>query len=144
MPRSETWLCKVSEAWSGADLLIGNLECPCVVEAKPIQGPLPELVFHAPATRLAELAVAGFSALTIANNHILNCGPRGLIETIKALDRAGICHAGAGMNLAEAVQPAFIPVRGVRLVLSPFATARRPAGQVRARHRMTSRPCAKF
>ena len=122
------WLCKVSEAWSGADLLIGNLECPCVVEAKPIQGPLPELVFHAPATRLAELAVAGFSALTIANNHILNCGPRGLIETIKALDRAGICHAGAGMNVAEAVQPAFIPVRGGTVGLVAFCYGP-PAGR---------------
>src|SRR5687768_16741143 len=72
------WLSNVSDAWNGADLLIGNLECPCVVEAKPIKGPLPELVFHAPAARVVELAAAGFSALTIANNHILNCGPQGL------------------------------------------------------------------
>jgi Bacterial capsule synthesis protein PGA_cap len=26
------WLTDVSDAWSGADLLIGNLESPCVVE----------------------------------------------------------------------------------------------------------------
>lgn len=115
------WLKDVSNAWSGADLLIGNLESPCVVEARPIEGhPLPELVFHAPASRLAELGAAGFSALTIANNHILNCGPLGLTETIQGLDSAGIYHAGAGMNLAEALKPAFIPVRGVTVGLVAF------------------------
>ena len=114
------WLKDVSEAWSGADLLIGNLECPCVVEAKPIGSPRPELIFQAPASRLAELAAAGFSAVTIANNHILNCGPTGLMETIKGLDKAKLYHAGAGMNLAEAVQPAFIPVRGITIGLVAF------------------------
>jgi poly-gamma-glutamate capsule biosynthesis protein CapA/YwtB (metallophosphatase superfamily) len=113
-------LADVSAAWSEADLLIGNLECPCIIEAKPIEHGLPELVFHAPAGRVAELAAAGFSALTIANNHILNCGPLGLTETIQALDRAGIYHAGAGMNLAEAVRPAFIPVKGLTVGLVAF------------------------
>jgi poly-gamma-glutamate capsule biosynthesis protein CapA/YwtB (metallophosphatase superfamily) len=123
------WLSEVSEAWSDADLLIGNLESPCVVKAKPIEGPLPEIVFHAPADRLAELAVAGFSALTMANNHVLNCGPLGLMETIEGLDRAGIHHAGAGMNLAEAIRPAFIPVRGVTVGLVAFCYGPQPAGR---------------
>jgi poly-gamma-glutamate capsule biosynthesis protein CapA/YwtB (metallophosphatase superfamily) len=114
------WLRDVSVTWSGADLLVGNLESPCVVKAKPVQGPLPELIFHAPASRLRELAAAGFSALTIANNHILNCGPLGLTETIQGLEEAGIYHAGAGMNLAEAVQPAFMPVRGITVGLVAF------------------------
>jgi poly-gamma-glutamate capsule biosynthesis protein CapA/YwtB (metallophosphatase superfamily) len=122
------WLKDVSDAWSGADLLIGNLESPCIVEAKPIEGPLPELIFHASAGRLAELATAGFSALTMANNHILNCGPLGLMETIQGLDRAGIYHAGAGMNLAEAVEPAFIPIRGGTVGLVAFCYGP-PAGR---------------
>ena len=144
MRRLRDWLKDVSEAWSGADLLIGNLECPCVVEAKPIEGPLPELVFHAPASRLAELAAAGFSAVTIANNHILNCGPLGLMETIQGLDRAGIYHAGAGMNLAEALRPAFIPVRGITVGLVAFCYGRRPALQLQVWRRTTSRRCAKL
>jgi poly-gamma-glutamate synthesis protein (capsule biosynthesis protein) len=127
------WLSGVSKVWSGADVVIGNLECPCVVDAKPADDSPPELVFHAPANRLVELAAAGFSALTIANNHILNCGPLGLTETIRALDGAGIYHAGAGMNLAEAVQPAFIPVSGGTVALvafcyGPLADHSRPGG----------------
>jgi poly-gamma-glutamate capsule biosynthesis protein CapA/YwtB (metallophosphatase superfamily) len=117
------WLKDVSQVWSDADLVIGNLECPCVVSAKPIDGPLPELVFHAPAGRLVELKNAGFTALTIANNHILNCGPTGLMETIQGLRSAGIYYAGAGMNLSEAVKPAFIPVQGLTVGLVAFCYA---------------------
>ncbi|MPZ76515.1 MAG: hypothetical protein GEU77_08315 [Deltaproteobacteria bacterium] len=114
------WLTDVSEVWSGADLLIGNLECPCVVKARPVERSMPELVFHAPAGRLVEMSAAGFSAVTIANNHVLNCGPLGLMETLQGLDRAGVYHTGAGMNLAEAIQPAFIPVRGLVVGLVAF------------------------
>jgi Bacterial capsule synthesis protein PGA_cap len=122
------WLEGVSSAWKGADLVIGNLECPCVTEAKPNDGPLPEIVFHAPGSRLVELAAAGFSGVTIANNHILNCGPLGLMETIQGLDEAGIHHVGAGMNLDEALQPAFIPVRGITVGLVAFCYGP-PAGR---------------
>lgn len=114
------WLRDVSPAWGDADLLIGNLESPCIVDAKPIESELPELIFHAPATRLQELLAAGFSAVTLANNHILNCGPLGLTETLREIKRVGLHHAGAGMNLAEALQPAFIPVRGKIVGLVAF------------------------
>jgi poly-gamma-glutamate capsule biosynthesis protein CapA/YwtB (metallophosphatase superfamily) len=122
------WLAGISSAWSGADLLIGNLECPCVIEAKPVEGPLPELIFHAPASRLSELADAGFSAVTLANNHILNCGALGLLETIQGLEEVGISHVGAGMNLAEAIQPAFIPVGGLIVGIVAFCYGP-PAGR---------------
>jgi len=122
------WLKDVSPAWKGADLLIGNLESPCVVQAKPIEHELPELVFHAPASRLQELVAAGFSAVTLANNHILNCGALGLSETLREIKGVGLYHAGAGMNLAEALQPAFIPVRGVTVGLVAFCYSP-PAGR---------------
>lgn len=114
------WLRKVSPAWEGADLLIGNLECPCIVQAQPIRNKLPELVFHAPASRLGELAQAGFSAVTLANNHVLDCGHIGLSETLEETKKAGLYHVGAGMNLADASKPAFIQVRGVTVGLTAF------------------------
>jgi poly-gamma-glutamate capsule biosynthesis protein CapA/YwtB (metallophosphatase superfamily) len=118
--RMADWLRGVSPAWDGADLLIGNLESPCVIQAKPIESDHPELVFHAPASRLQELADAGFSAVTLANNHILNCGPDGLSETVQEIKKAGLYHTGAGMNLTEALQPAFIPVRDKTVGLVAF------------------------
>ena len=116
------WLAGVSPTWQEADLVIANLESPCVVEAKPvpIRGRTPELVFHASACRLQELSAAGLSAVTLANNHVLDCGAEGLMETMRGLERAGLYHAGAGMNLAEAIQPAFIPVRDMTVGLVAF------------------------
>jgi hypothetical protein len=121
------WLSGVAPAWRDADLLVGNLECPCVLNAQPVDGPVPELIFRAPATRLKELADAGFRALTIANNHILNCGDLGLYETISSLEKVGIYHAGAGMNIVEATRPAFIPIRGRVVALVAFCYSL-PAG----------------
>ncbi len=122
------WLSGVSPAWEGADLLIGNLESPCVVEAEPIENKPSELVFRAPASRLQELVEAGFSAVTLANNHVLDCGQLGLSETLQELKRVGLYHVGAGKNLAEAVKPAFIPVRGVTVGLVAFCYGP-PAGR---------------
>jgi len=120
------WLEGVSKAWIGSDLLIGNLESPCVttaesIKADPLLGRPQEIIFRAPTTRLKELADAGFSAVTLANNHILNCGPLGLLETIRGLDEVGIHYAGAGMNLSQALEPAFIPVRGLTIGLVAFS-----------------------
>jgi hypothetical protein len=114
------WLSSVSSAWEGAHLLIGNLESPCVVEAKPVKNKPPELVFQAPASRLQELVEAGFSAVTIANNHVLDCGPNGLSETLQEIKRAGLYYVGAGMNLADALKPAFIQVCGITVGLTAF------------------------
>lgn len=114
------WLKEVSSVWEDADLLIGNLESPCVVKAKPTNSKPPELVFYSPASRLKELSEAGFSAVTIANNHVLDCGQIGLFETLQEAKRVGLYPVGAGMNLAEALQPAFIPVRGKTVGLVAF------------------------
>jgi poly-gamma-glutamate capsule biosynthesis protein CapA/YwtB (metallophosphatase superfamily) len=102
------WLSDVARVWRDADVVIGNLESPCVTKAPAVLGPNPELVFRSPASRVRELAKAGFSALCLANNHILDCGPEGIQETLRSLDEAGIRHAGAGMNLTEALEPALL------------------------------------
>ena len=125
------WLSGVSDAWHDAEALIGNLESPCVVEAKLVPKTQPELAFRSPASRVRELAKAGFSAVTLANNHVLDCGPDGLRETMQALDDAGIRHAGAGMNLNEALRPALLPLGDKTLGIVAFsygppATSKRP------------------
>jgi Bacterial capsule synthesis protein PGA_cap len=75
-----------SDGWQDGDV-IGNLECFCVSAAAPTKNAPGELVLYAPAARLDQLAAAGFSGVTLANNHVLDCGSIGLRETIEALDR---------------------------------------------------------
>jgi poly-gamma-glutamate synthesis protein (capsule biosynthesis protein) len=59
----------------------------------------------------------------LANNHVLDFGRAGLTETLAALDRAGLVHAGAGQTLDEAEAPTATQVRGHRVTVHAFATA---------------------
>lgn len=53
--------------------------------------------------------------LGLANNHILDYGERGLLDTIEALKARKLPYAGAGRNLSEARRPATINVRGTNI-----------------------------
>lgn len=56
----------------------------------------------------------GFASL--ANNHVLDYGVDGLNDTIEALDRLGISHAGAGDGASEAWRPTIVTAAsGVRV-----------------------------
>lgn len=50
------------------------------------------------------LAGAGFTTLSLANNHAMDHGIPGLRDTLDALDAAGIHYAGAGVDLDDAVR----------------------------------------
>jgi poly-gamma-glutamate synthesis protein (capsule biosynthesis protein) len=54
------------------------------------------------------LTSAGIDCCVLANNHMLDWGVPGLVDTLDTLDREGIKHAGAGRQLCEAEQPAIL------------------------------------
>ena len=68
------------------------------------------------------LVVARPDVCTLANNHILDFGPSGLVETLRTLDDAELAHAGAGRNLQEAERPAEVPVGACRVVVHAVGT----------------------
>jgi poly-gamma-glutamate synthesis protein (capsule biosynthesis protein) len=62
---------------------------------------------------------AGFDVMSVATNHIKNCGigdcgDRAFFDTLDNLRRVGITPVGAGNDLAEAMQPVVVTVNGVR------------------------------
>jgi len=59
-------------------------------------------------------------AVTLAGNHIADCGAEGIQDTLTALDQNGIAHTGAAMNLALARAPAWLESGGVRLALLSY------------------------
>lgn len=63
------------------------------------------------------LTSAGIDYCSLANNHVLDWGYKGLTETLETLKKAGINTAGAGQNLQEASEPAVIQVEGKGRVL---------------------------
>jgi poly-gamma-glutamate synthesis protein (capsule biosynthesis protein) len=58
------------------------------------------------------LTAAHIDCCVVANNHILDYGYSGLVETLETLRQVGVRSAGAGRNLAEAEAPAIIDVPG--------------------------------
>ncbi|KTD21606.1 CapA family protein [Legionella londiniensis] len=56
------------------------------------------------------LQAAGIDVCALANNHVMDWGRDGLIETLKVLHKAGINTSGAGENLDQAQMPAIIPL----------------------------------
>lgn len=64
--------------------------------------------FKARPNRIKSLKAAGIDFTALGNNHSLDYGLSGLTDTIKNLDKAGIAHAGAGLNLNEASRPTIL------------------------------------
>jgi poly-gamma-glutamate synthesis protein (capsule biosynthesis protein) len=63
------------------------------------------------------LTAAGIDCCVLANNHVLDWGYPGLLETLDTLDRTGIKRAGAGRDAAQAQAPAVLEVPGRGRVL---------------------------
>lgn len=57
---------------------------------------------------LDDLREMGFNLYSCANNHALDYGTEGLLETIRQLEKRSICYAGIGHNLAEARMPVYL------------------------------------
>lgn len=87
-----------------ADLTIGNLETT-VAASYPLtraRGYVEDRpYFNAPFGFLAAVRNAGFDAVTNAQNHMYDTGPRGVVETLDALNRAGLIHGGMYVDARE-------------------------------------------
>lgn len=69
------------------------------------------------------LTAAAIDCCVLANNHILDWGRDGLVETLGTLKQLNIKTAGAGRNAADARKPAVIDLNGkVRVLVFSFAS----------------------
>ncbi len=111
---------KMLPYFSGAQIIFGNVEGPLTDRGTPEEDKT--FVFHSPPDKVgAALKAAGFNVVSLANNHTLDYGADGLIQTIEALDAAGILHAGAGADLRAARQPALIQANGLRIAILAYS-----------------------
>ncbi|HZC35682.1 MAG TPA: CapA family protein [Chthoniobacterales bacterium] len=70
------------------------------------------------------LRAAEVDCCALANNHILDWGRAGLLETMATLEDMNIKFSGAGCNLAQARTPAVLEVAGNRrVIVFAFASA---------------------
>ncbi|GIL21763.1 MAG: hypothetical protein BroJett042_02760 [Bacteroidota bacterium] len=88
---------EVSAILQNADVTMGNLEGVLLDEggtAKTCRDPKVCYVFRSPVKYVQNLAAAGFDVMSLANNHAGDFGDVGRRSSMKALDEAGIKHAG--------------------------------------------------
>ncbi|GGW98007.1 CapA family protein [Streptomyces lomondensis] len=76
---------------------------------------------------LTALSVARPDVTVLANNHVLDFGRPGLLETLDTLGRAGLRTAGAGRDAEQAYAPTTVPLPGGRRLLV-FALGARSSG----------------
>jgi poly-gamma-glutamate capsule biosynthesis protein CapA/YwtB (metallophosphatase superfamily) len=105
---------------SAADLLIINLECVIARGGRPWSRWPKVFHFQADPIAIASLQLAGINCGTLANNHVLDFEEEALTEMLALLDKAKIKHAGAGLNLNEAMQPAVLETSGLKVAVVAF------------------------
>lgn len=107
------------------DVRIVNLETSVTVseDAAPRKG----IHYRMHPANVACLGAARFDCCSLANNHVLDWGRKGLVETLDTLRGAGIRTAGAGRDEQEATAPAVLEVPGKGRVLV-FAVCTQDSG----------------
>lgn len=66
------------------------------------------------------LSAARIDCCVLANNHVLDWGQAGLLDTLATLRKLNIKHAGAGLNDGEARAPAVLKLGKTRLLVFAY------------------------
>jgi poly-gamma-glutamate synthesis protein (capsule biosynthesis protein) len=93
---------KIADDLNGADILFGNLEGPISDKGTKV-GSI--YSFRNDPKTIEGLTYAGFSVISLANNHAFDYGREALEDTLLRLKNAGIDYVGAGFNEEEAYSP---------------------------------------
>ena len=88
-----------------SDVVVGNLECPATKIKAPV---FKQYIFRAEPEWLTDLKRHGITHLNLANNHSIDHGREGLLDTYQNIQKAGIVPFGAGRNMQEAIQPVLL------------------------------------
>ena len=112
IPRPVDWSWPWGEALqllsdAGCDVRIINLETSITIsdDFAPGKG----VHYRMQPANLGALHAVQPDVCVLANNHVLDFGRRGLLETLDVLAAGGLAVAGAGRTLAEAQTPAIVP-----------------------------------
>lgn len=65
---------------------------------------------------------AGFSVVSYASNHALDCGSEAFLDTIEVMRRTGIDPIGVGRNIEEARRPQIINCKGTKIAFLAYCS----------------------
>jgi poly-gamma-glutamate synthesis protein (capsule biosynthesis protein) len=118
VPDADHWLGAIAPVLRSADVAIGHLEVPHGTSMVEVRGDVPAPA--APPENVAAIARAGFSAVTLAGNHIADCGEEGIAETRALLEASGLGFCGAGPDAEAAFAPWVGEAGGMRIGLLSY------------------------
>ncbi len=101
----------------GADLAVANMEFP--LGTPPYKG---YPIFSAPESIAWQAKESGIDLFLLANNHIVDRGKNGLLNTLETYSRMGSRYIGAYRDAAEEelLNPAFYNIKGIRVAIINF------------------------
>jgi poly-gamma-glutamate capsule biosynthesis protein CapA/YwtB (metallophosphatase superfamily) len=106
----------VKDLMRSADFMLGNLEGSVCDVGKAVDK-LGSEAWKADSHQLSAIKAAGFHAMNVANNHMMDFGHEAMLATIDNLDGIGVKHCGGGRNFAEAHAPAIVERDGCKVAL---------------------------
>ena len=95
----------IDSVFQTSDAVVGNLECPATKIHAPV---FKQYIFRAEPEWLNDLRRHGVTHLNLANNHSIDQGRKGLIDTKENIIKAGMTPIGAGQNQEEAATPVLL------------------------------------
>ncbi len=110
----------IRESLTVPDLLMANSEC--AYSSSPEHSPGVTVPVTANPSNIPAIATAGFDLVTLANNHALDAGHKGLFEMHQHLENAGLAHCGTGRDLIDARKPAFLKSGDLTVAVLSYAT----------------------
>ncbi len=105
--------------FKSSDIVFGNLETALSSGGQPIKDK--EYTFRSSPKLAPYLKKYNFTALSIANNHVLDFGPSAFLDTMKLLKENGISYGGGGHNKQEAYNGVVIEKKGLNIGFIAFA-----------------------
>ena len=116
----------IDSVFRSAQVVVGNLECPATKIEAPV---FKQFIFRAEPEWLDALKRHGVTHLNLANNHSIDQGREGLLDTYRNILAAGMVPLGAGENMQQAAAPILLAseprnvwlVPSLRLALENYA-----------------------
>ncbi|MBR1389509.1 MAG: CapA family protein, partial [Prevotella sp.] len=116
----------IDSVFRSAQLVVGNLECPATKIDAPV---FKHFIFRGEPEWLDTLRQHGITHLNLANNHSIDQGREGLLDTRRNIIAAGMVPMGAGENMQQASEPVLLAseprnvwfVPSLRLALENYA-----------------------
>ena len=107
-----------------ARIVLANLEGPFAREARKQPR---NFSYRVDVELASSLTRAGINVVTLANNHLMDCGREGVLETLDVLSAARVSAAGAGVNERAAHAPVILQAGRLKIGLLGYYWNRRTA-----------------